>query len=135
MWRATGRESRHAVARLKEKGIAVSLFVDPDEAQVAAAVAVGADMIEIHTGRFSDASNEDAAGEELAKIIAAAREGKAAGLGVNAGHGLHYHNVGPSCKSRDRRAEHRAQHYRAGRVGGSRPGGKRHDRPHSGRPG
>ena len=52
-------------------------------------------MIEIHTGRYSDAPNERAVREELAKIIAAARAGKAAGLGVNAGHGLHYHNVGP----------------------------------------
>jgi pyridoxine 5-phosphate synthase len=83
------------VAGLKEKGIAVSLFVDPDEAQAAAAVATGADMIEIHTGCYSNAPNEDALREELAKIVAAARAGKAAGLGVNAGHGLHYHNLGP----------------------------------------
>ena len=88
-----------AVATLREKGISVSLFVDPDEAQVAAAVSTGADMIEIHTGRYCDAA--DRAGErlELAKIVAAARGGKAAGLGVNAGHGLHYHNVGPITRS------------------------------------
>ncbi len=84
----------HAVAGLKEKGIGVSLFVDPDEAQVAAAVAVGADMIEIHTGRYSNAAGAEAR-KELEKLAAAARAGKAAGLGVNAGHGLHYHNLGP----------------------------------------
>ena len=85
----------HAVAGLKEKGVAVSLFVDPDEAQVSAALAVMADMIEIHTGRYSDAAGERAVREELTKIISAAQAGKSAGLGVNAGHGLHYDNVLP----------------------------------------
>ena len=84
-----------AVARLKEKGIAVSLFVDPVEAQVSASRGVMADIIEIHTGHYSDAPNERTMREELAKIIAAARAGKAAGLEVNAGHGLHYDNVRP----------------------------------------
>jgi len=84
-----------AVAGLKEKGIAVSLFVDPVEVQVSAAVGVMADMIEIHTGHYGDASNERTMREELTKIIAAAQAGKAAGLGVNAGHGLHYDNVRP----------------------------------------
>jgi pyridoxine 5-phosphate synthase len=84
-----------AVAALKEKGVAVSLFVDPDEAQVAAAVAVGADMIEIHTGRYSEAADDRTLREELAKVIAAAKAGKASGMGVNAGHGLHYDNVRP----------------------------------------
>ena len=84
-----------AVARLKEKGIAVSLFVDPVEAQVSASRGVMADIIEIHTGHYSDAADERTMREELAKIIAAARAGKAAGLEVNAGHGLHYDNVRP----------------------------------------
>jgi pyridoxine 5-phosphate synthase len=83
------------VAGLKEKGIAVSLFVDPVEAQVSAALGVMADIIEIHTGHYSDAADERTMREELAKIIAAARAGKAAGLEVNAGHGLHYDNVRP----------------------------------------
>ena len=85
----------HAVAGLREKGIAVSLFVDPDEAQVSAARSVMADMIEVHTGHYSDAPNVAAVREEMTRIIAAARAGKAAGLGVNAGHGLHYDNVRP----------------------------------------
>ena len=84
-----------AVARLKEKGIAVSLFVDPVEAQVSASRGVMADIIEIHTGHYSDAPNERTMREELTKIIAAAQAGKAAGLEVNAGHGLHYNNVRP----------------------------------------
>ena len=84
-----------AVAGLKEKGIAVSLFVDPVEVQVSAALEVMADIIEIHTGHYSDAADERTMREELAKIIAAAQAGKAAGLEVNAGHGLHYDNVRP----------------------------------------
>lgn len=84
-----------AVAGLKEKGIAVSLFVDPVEAQVSAALGVMADIIEIHTGHYSDAPNERTMREELTKIVAAAQAGKAAGLEVNAGHGLHYDNVRP----------------------------------------
>jgi pyridoxine 5-phosphate synthase len=81
------------VAGLKEKGVAVSLFIDPDEAQVQAAASAGADMIEIHTGRFADAPSDRMGQAELARVIAAARMGKEAGMGVNAGHGLHYANV------------------------------------------
>jgi len=83
------------VASLRKKGILVSLFVDPEEAQVEAARQVGADMVEIHTGRFSDASDPSKTAEELIRVKAAAKEGKARKLGVNAGHGLHYHNVRP----------------------------------------
>jgi pyridoxine 5-phosphate synthase len=82
-----------AVRDLKAKGILVSLFVDADAAQVEAARAVGADMIEIHTGHFSDASDASKRAIELKRVIAAAKKGKALRLGVNAGHGLHYHNV------------------------------------------
>jgi len=83
------------VADLREKGILVSLFVDPEEAQVEAARQVAADMVEIHTGRFSDAPDPSKAEKELIRVKAAAKEGKARKLGVNAGHGLHYHNVRP----------------------------------------
>ena len=81
------------VAQVREKGIAASLFVDADAAQVEAARAVGADMIEIHTGHYADAADERARRSELARIAAAAERGKALGMGVNGGHGLHYHNV------------------------------------------
>jgi pyridoxine 5-phosphate synthase len=81
------------VAQVKEKGIAASLFVDADGAQVEAAHAVGADMIEIHTGHYADAADEQARRSELTRIAAAADRGKALGMGVNGGHGLHYDNV------------------------------------------
>jgi pyridoxine 5-phosphate synthase len=82
-----------AAGRLHEQGIEVSLFVDADDGQVGAAKAVRADMVEIHTGHFSDAADEAVWQAELTRVIAAAKKGKALGMGVNAGHGLHYHNV------------------------------------------
>jgi len=82
-----------ATQQLKENGIKVSLFIDPVESQIAASREAGADMIEIHTGRYSDAPTEAARLEELKKVIIAARLARGMGLVVNAGHGLHYHNV------------------------------------------
>ena len=82
-----------AVESVKNKGIKVSLFVDPVEKQIIASKEIGADMVEIHTGAYSDALNEKIQDKELKKVIDAARKGKELGLGVNAGHGLHYHNV------------------------------------------
>lgn len=78
---------------LQSAGILVSLFIDPEEEQVRASHAIGADMIEIHTGAFSDALTDKARKEELKRIMISAKQGKELGLGVNAGHGLHYHNV------------------------------------------
>ena len=79
-------------ARLVAAGVRVSLFVDPDEAQLEAAAATGAPVVELHTGAYADIAGA-AAAEELARIQHAA--GVAAGLGlvVNAGHGLHYENT------------------------------------------
>ena len=82
-----------AVARLKESRIRVSLFIDPVDSQIAASKETGAEMIELHTGRYSDALTEVARIEELKKIVLAARTANNSGLLVNAGHGLHYHNV------------------------------------------
>jgi pyridoxine 5-phosphate synthase len=81
------------VGRLREKGILVSLFVDPDEAQVRASKETGAEMIELHTGAYCEAKTEGRRIEELKKVIIAARMAADLGLRVNAGHGLHYHNV------------------------------------------
>jgi pyridoxine 5-phosphate synthase len=81
------------VAQVREKGIAASLFIDADGVQVEAARAVGADMIEIHTGHYADAADGEARRLELARIAAAAQKGKSLGMGVNGGHGLHYDNV------------------------------------------
>jgi len=72
-------------------GIQVSLFIDPDLAQVEMAAEIGAPVVEIHTGRFADANKT--ASQELQRIIAAAQRGKSLGLQVNAGHGLNYQNV------------------------------------------
>lgn len=83
---------RDAVQQLAEGDIRVSLFIDPDPAQLDAAVAVGAPVVELHTGRFADTSDEEQ-DAELQRIISAARYGHDLGLVINAGHGLHYNNV------------------------------------------
>lgn len=84
---------REACRRLGEAGVRVSLFIDADPRQVEAAAEAGAPAIEIHTGRFADAVDRAERGGELARIEEAVRLGAEAGLQVNAGHGLHYHNV------------------------------------------
>ena len=81
-----------ACSRLAELGIRTSLFIDPDPAQLDAAVAVGAPVVELHTGRYADATG-DQQREELDRIIRAASYGHEIGLTINAGHGLHYTNV------------------------------------------
>ena len=83
-----------AVGLLAEAGIRVSLFIDPDPAQIAAAARAGAPVIELHTGAYAEAEG-DAARAELARIREAVAEGLRHGLRVNAGHGLHYGNVQP----------------------------------------
>lgn len=82
-------------ARLAEVGIHVSLFIDPDPAQVEAAAAAKAPVIEIHTGHYADAPDAARQDEELSRIAQAVQQGLDLGLKVNAGHGLHYHNVQP----------------------------------------
>ncbi|MGN7613817.1 pyridoxine 5'-phosphate synthase [Magnetococcales bacterium HHB-1] len=84
-----------AVERLKEAGIRVSLFIDPRMEQIAAAKASGAPVVEFHTGEYAEAVDETAQEEELEKLKVAARQAQAQQLVVNAGHGLHYHNVQP----------------------------------------
>lgn len=81
-----------ACKRLGRLGIDVSLFIDPDPEQIDAAVAAGAPTIEIHTGAFADASDPERVAAELERIRAAVDYAKDR-LVVNAGHGLHYHNV------------------------------------------
>ncbi|MGY6270407.1 pyridoxine 5'-phosphate synthase [Achromobacter denitrificans] len=83
-----------AVALLAEAGVRVSLFIDPDPAQIAAAAKAGAPVIELHTGAYAEAEGE-AAEAELQRLRAAVAEGLRHGLRVNAGHGLHYGNVAP----------------------------------------
>ncbi len=78
---------------LAEAGIRVSLFIDPDEQQVRAASDTGAPAIELHTGAFANAANPAQAQAELVRIQQAAVLADSLDLQVNAGHGLHYHNV------------------------------------------
>jgi pyridoxine 5-phosphate synthase len=80
-------------AQLTEQGMEVSFFIDPELAQIDAAVYCGAPLIEIHTGHFVDAKTAAQQQHELQRIIKAVQHAKAAKLTVNAGHGLHYHNV------------------------------------------
>lgn len=86
------KQVEKAVRQLQAEGIRVSLFIDPDEAQIGAAADVGAPVIELHTGRYADAEGAPLA-HELERIKAASRFGVGRGLKVNAGHGLHYTNV------------------------------------------
>ena len=82
-----------ACERLASVGVRVSLFIDADIAQIDKAVAVGAPVIEIHTGHFADLEDRGERQRELDRIKVAVRHGLELGLQVNAGHGLHYHNV------------------------------------------
>lgn len=84
-----------AVKRLQRMGSQVSLFIDPDFGQIDAAVATGAPAIELHTGCYADATTTHAVAFELQRIRQAAEYAANLGLEVNAGHGLHYHNVAP----------------------------------------
>jgi pyridoxine 5-phosphate synthase len=82
---------------LRGAGIEVSLFIDPDEAQIDAAVKVGAPVVELHTGCYAEAKNRDQQAEELTRIRQAAHYAHSAGLQVNAGPGLHFYNVEAIC--------------------------------------
>jgi pyridoxine 5-phosphate synthase len=82
------------IARLKDAGITVSLFVEPSPEQIKASRDAGADFVEIHTGHYANTQSGERA-KELTRIREAVVLAEALGLGVNAGHGLDYANVGP----------------------------------------
>jgi len=79
--------------RLLQAGIAVSLFIEPSRVQIEAAAALGVPYVELHTGRFCDARDAGEASAELARLVEGARAAHAAGLRVNAGHGIHTGNL------------------------------------------
>lgn len=81
-------------AALRESGIRVSLFIDPEPAQIEAAFEAGAPVVELHTGAYADSTGERQAVEYM-RLVEAARFGSRIGLTIHAGHGLHYHNVQP----------------------------------------
>lgn len=88
---------RDRVARIVDAmgaiGVKVSLFIDPDEPQIALAAKLGAPWVELHTGSWANAFYTDRRAEEYARLVAGAEQAHAAGLVVNAGHGINYENV------------------------------------------
>jgi len=91
----TAAAVREACERLAGADVRVSLFIDPDLDQVRAAADAGAPVVELHTGSYAEARDESTRATELARIERATTVAIDAGLQVNAGHGLHYHNVQP----------------------------------------
>lgn len=85
-------ELRPTVTALRAAGVRVSMFIEPDRAQIDASRSIGADMVELHTGAFANAQG---AGQhkELERIVGAATHAFAVGLQVNAGHGINYTNI------------------------------------------
>jgi pyridoxine 5-phosphate synthase len=90
-----GQKNRvaEAIHRLSAIGCQVSLFIDPDERQIEAASQIKACAIELHTGKYADASDEIQINAEFDRIKKSVEFGNSLKLVVNAGHGLHYHNV------------------------------------------
>lgn len=84
---------RRAIAAVREAGIRVSLFIDPDEGSITGAAELGVDAVELHTGEYANRYRET--DEPLNRLRRAAAFAKAAGLAVHAGHGLTYRNVRP----------------------------------------
>jgi pyridoxine 5-phosphate synthase len=83
---------RPTISCLKERGIIVSLFIDPEDTQVGAAAELGAQTVELHTGAFANSLGADRE-IELARLIKAAETAHSLGLNVNAGHGINYENI------------------------------------------
>jgi len=92
---AEEKELRDAIDRLKADGMAVSLFVDPDVVQVGRAKAVGADIVELHTGIYTEARGHEDVRREIEKVRVAAIAAREMGLGAHGGHGLTYRNIHP----------------------------------------
>jgi len=87
-----------AVSRLKDAGIVVSLFLDPDPAQIEAGAKLGIDAIELHTGAYANATlrhDINQTEHTLETLVTAGRQIRSAGIALNAGHGLTYRNVKP----------------------------------------
>lgn len=90
---ANRRELATTIQRLHAVGIRVSLFIDPETEQVDAAAELGADMVELHTGRLANAFTEKIEREELSRLRACAEVARELKLQVNAGHGINYRNI------------------------------------------
>ncbi len=86
---------REVVEELKEAGLKVSIFIDPDPEQLKAAAKTGADVVELHTGHYAEAKGPEEMELEFARLEEAARIARDLGFEVHAGHGLHYENITP----------------------------------------
>lgn len=84
---------REIVERLRSAGIRVSLFVDPEFGQIDAAHEAGADVVEIHTGHYADASAESEVEDQFERIARAVKSAVRLKLKISAGHGLNYANI------------------------------------------
>ena len=84
---------KKVVEQLKEVGIEVSFFIDPDVSQIEIAQQVGGDVVEIHTGHYCEARSESEAQERFMRIAKAAEAAEKLKLGISAGHGLNYINI------------------------------------------
>ena len=89
------------VKRFTDSGITVSLFIDPEEGQIAAAKGVGAQCVELHTGNYANAREDGARYRMIEKLQSGLKVAVKSGLRVNAGHGITYHNVGLLVESLD----------------------------------
>jgi len=89
---------RSVIGRLQEREIRVSVFVEPDLEQLETAAELGADIVELHTGFYANATTPESVQRELERLLNAAEFAKALGLHVAAGHGLNYHNIVPLCR-------------------------------------
>lgn len=86
---------KKATEQLGEAGIRVSLFIEPDKLHIDKAKAIGAPVVELHTGAYAEQKNEPALQKECSRIQQASQYADSIGLHVNAGHGLHYTNTAP----------------------------------------
>jgi pyridoxine 5-phosphate synthase len=84
---------KKVIHQLQQKGIEVSLFVDPDPAQIEVSRSIGADIVEIHTGHYAESRSESEARRQFDRITKAAETAARLDLGISAGHGLNYVNV------------------------------------------
>jgi pyridoxine 5-phosphate synthase len=91
--KAKARLYKKVIRQLQQKGIEVSLFVDPDPAQIEVSHSIGADIVEIHTGHYAEAGSESEARGQFDRIERAVETAVRFDLGISAGHGLNYVNV------------------------------------------
>jgi pyridoxine 5-phosphate synthase len=84
-----------AISKMRDAGIYTSLFLDPDPKQLELAKSLGAQAVELHTGSYANAKTGKPQEAELAKLVAAGKQIRKAGLALHAGHGLNYRNVRP----------------------------------------